>query len=131
MDRNSVIDYVERLRAKPEHIRRRIAVGTTVGVTGVVAAGWLTALVLSGSLALAPVGASSSTLASAPGTTQVVNAATQTQSSFTQLLGAVGLANASSAPASLNVVDASTTTPSTDGSEDDSPTGGNQTVIPF
>ena len=131
MDRNSIIDYVERLRTKPEHIRRRIAVGTAVGVTGVVTAVWLFVVVISGTLSLAPVGASTATLATAPGTTQIANAATQTQSGFQQLLGAVGLANpANSAPATLMIVNTSPTTTSA-GDAEQSGTGGNQTVIPF
>ncbi len=40
MDKGTFIDHVERLRAKPEHVRRRIAVGTTFGITGLVAILW-------------------------------------------------------------------------------------------
>ena len=131
MDKNNVIDYVERLRTKPEHVRRRLAVGTAFGITGVVAAGWLFAFVFLGTLSIAPTSTGTATLATAPGTTQIVNAASQTPSTFQQLLGAVGLSNpASSAPAALTIVNTATATPSTDDA-DQSPTGGNQTVIPF
>ena len=130
MDKNSVIDYVERLRTKPEHVRRRIALGTTAGVTGVVAVGWFLALVFSGSLSLAPASASTATLATAPGTTQIAAAASQTQSGFQQLLGAVGLANSASSTPSLTIVDTTTATPTADDTNQ-SGTGGNQSVIPF
>jgi hypothetical protein len=133
MDKNHVIDYVERLRAKPEHVRRRIAMGTTLGVTGVVTAGWLLITFLSGTLTLTPTSTSNATLATAPGTTEIANAAGQTQNAFTDLLGAVGLANNKTTPAALKVEDAATATatPATDDAGDESATGGNQTVIPF
>ncbi|MDR3548852.1 MAG: hypothetical protein P4M11_11405 [Candidatus Pacebacteria bacterium] len=131
MDRNSVIDFVERLRAKPEHVRHRIALGSTLGITGVIAAGWLLTVIFSGGLAIPPSTAGTGSLASAPGTAQVVAASQQTQSSITNLLGAVGFANATTAPASLTVVDTATATPSTDDTGDGSPTGGDQSVIPF
>jgi hypothetical protein len=131
MDRNSVIDYVERLRAKPEHVRRRIAAGSAVGITGVVAGAWLLALVFSGSLSITPSSSNAPTLATSPGATQIASAATQTQSGFTQLLSAVGFANASSSAPALTIVDTASSTPSTDTAGDQSPTGGNQTVIPF
>lgn len=47
-------DYIERLRAKPENVRKTIALTTAGAVTGVVALGWIVALVASGSLSLAP-----------------------------------------------------------------------------
>lgn len=133
MDRNTIFDHVERLRTKPEHIRRRIAVGTATGITAVVAAGWMLAVVFSGSLAIAPstVGTGDGTLASAPGTSQIAGGVTQTKSAFDSLLGAVGFANASSAPATITVVNASTSTPSTSDDPEAQPTGGDQTVIPF
>jgi hypothetical protein len=45
-------DLVERLRAKPEHIRRRIALFSSAGITGVVGLAWLAATVNTGALAL-------------------------------------------------------------------------------
>ncbi len=79
-------DYVEQLKAKPEHIRRRIALGSSLGITGVVALFWVVALGASGTLAL-----------SAPADTGASNglaeAAGETSSRFGNLLGAVGAAS--------------------------------------
>lgn len=45
-------DYIEHLRAKPEHVRRGIALGTSAGITALVVVGYLAALGSSGALAL-------------------------------------------------------------------------------
>lgn len=47
-------DYVEHLRAKPEHVRRAIALSVATGITAVVALGWVIALISSGTLSVAP-----------------------------------------------------------------------------
>jgi hypothetical protein len=132
MNRNTIIDYIGRLRTKPEHVRRRIAVGTAVGTTGVIAAVWLFILASSGTLLVSPVPSAANSAVLAAGTSQVQAVTAQTKSGFQQLLGAVGFASATTAPPSLHIVD--TATSSDDSSEqptDQSPTGGNQTVIPF
>ncbi len=56
-------DYIERLRAKPEHVRRRIALGTSVGVTGVIAFFWAVALIFGNTLSIEPSGSAQGTLA--------------------------------------------------------------------
>lgn len=43
-------DFIEHLRAKPEHVRKQIAFATSAGVTGVVAFMWVIAFVSSGAL---------------------------------------------------------------------------------
>lgn len=45
-------DFIETLRAKPEHVRRRIALAAAAGVTATVALLWIVALMTSGALAL-------------------------------------------------------------------------------
>lgn len=97
-------DFIERLKSKPHHVRQRIAFGSSVGVTGVVAAGWLLALVFSGKLTLAPSAMGTGTDA-APA---VATAVSQASAGFNQLLGAAGVATATTAPASLTIVDAPT-----------------------
>ncbi len=117
-----MLDFIERLKAKPHHVRQRIAMGTSVGVTGVVAAGWLLTLVFSGHLTL------NSAPASTGGTgSDVSTAVSQTSTSFNQLLGAAGLATATTAPASLTIVDA----PAPDSSPKPERNSQGQTVIPF
>jgi hypothetical protein len=70
-------DYLEHLRAKPEQERQHIAFGVAAGVTLVVAAGWLTALVSSDVLALDSGEVSS-----------LEQAAEGTKNDFSNLLGA-------------------------------------------
>jgi hypothetical protein len=124
-----MIDFIERLRSKPEHIRHRVAYGAAAGVTAVVTATWLFALTLSGNLQLAvPTfsGSSDASLAQGPTAPDLSGAVSQTQSGFAQLLGAAGLATATTAPASLRVEDVKpTTTPATQTNSL------GQTVIPF
>ena len=119
-----MLDFIERLKSKPHHVRHRIAVGTSVGVTGVVAAGWLFALVFSGKLLLTP-----PTTGTGPDGTNpdVATAETQTSSGFNQLLGAVGVATATTAPASLTIVDAPKSTPAPKPERNSA----GQVVIPF
>ena len=123
-------DYIERLRAKPEHIRRRIALGTSVGITGAVAGVWFLALIFSGNLSLAvpSVAAPTSVLAESSNAQapNLSGAFASTGSNFSQLLGAVGVATATTAPATLIIEDQ---TPSTTPVAEQNSMG--QTVIPF
>ncbi len=75
-----VRDYIEHLKRKPEHIRRRIALGSTAGVTALVFAGWLTALLTSDALALTPQNPAMSA--------EIAEANRQTSQGFSELLGA-------------------------------------------
>ena len=45
-------DYIEHLRAKPEHVRRSIALGVSGGITALIAVAYVTTLASSGALAL-------------------------------------------------------------------------------
>lgn len=47
-------DFIERLRAKPEHDRKRITFFASAGVTALIAVLWLSTTVASGTLALKP-----------------------------------------------------------------------------
>jgi hypothetical protein len=128
-------DFIERLQSKPEHIRRRIAVGTAAGVTGVVAAVWFFGLLFSGTLSLGfPENTSSGSgvvASTANGTTANIAGAGASnafgvipqQSTFSKLLAAVGISTAPPAPAALQVEDA---VPASDAA-----TTTDQTVIPF
>jgi hypothetical protein len=134
-----MLDFIERLRAKPEHIRHRYAYGTAAGISGVVAVVWLFTLVASGSLILgaqpaAPVVAETvngQTVVQAS-TAQIGGAVTQTKTAFSQLLGAAGAAftGGTTTPA-ITVEDAATTTPVPATSGPTAGSGGNQSTIPF
>jgi hypothetical protein len=102
-------DFIERLRSKPEHVRQRVALGSAAGITGVVTMVWFLALTVSGNLSLAVPSAdanSNATLAqTATPAPDLSGALAQTQTGFNQLLGAAGVATATTAPAALTVED--------------------------
>ncbi len=112
-------DYIEHLKRKPVHIRERIALGSAVGVTALVAVGWVGALVSSDVLAIEPADSGSEDFAAA---------SAQTGQSVSELLGAASAFNASSLEAGGQVMivdgeESSTIEPSS--AED------TRTVIPF
>jgi hypothetical protein len=123
-------DFIERLKSKPEHVRRRIALGTSLGVTGVVAAVWAFGLIFSGSLSFTATspGSNTGTLAQSSNGYGTSNTAAASNG-FQQLLSAVGVGNK---PAELTPIDASGN-PSTSSTGDTgaSSTTNQQTVIPF
>ena len=86
------------LKAKPEHVRQRIAVGVSGVLTLLVFAGWLGALVHNKTLALAP------TLPSdVPNPSEQV---AQTKDNFSNLLGAAGSAfGATTSPSEIKIID--------------------------
>lgn len=91
-------DHLERLRAKPHPVRRRIAFASSLVVTGLVAAGWLGAMTTSQSLAIKP--------KSITKDEQVREVFSDTNTSFSQLMGAAGAAfGATSSAAQVTVVD--------------------------
>jgi hypothetical protein len=114
-------EHLERLRAKPHHVRRQIALGSSLAITGLVAIGWMGALVSTPKLAITS------------GTESNVNfqeALTDTGSNFSELLGAAGAAfGASTSPAKISVVD--TKTSSTMETPRDNHNDTKETVIPF
>lgn len=109
METHRVHEVVRDLRAKPRHIRERMALGVAGGVTLVVALGWVAASAATGVFSLSP-----STLANAP-STNVGEAVAQGKSNFSDLLGAAGAAfSGSSTTAQIQVVDSSNPPAATD-----------------
>ena len=49
-----MLEFIDRLRQKPEHVRRRIAAGTAITITGLVTLGWMGALVAGNAFILTP-----------------------------------------------------------------------------
>ncbi len=110
-------DFIERLRAKPEHVRKQIAMGTATALTGLVAVGWLGALVAGGTLALTPTSEES------------VLASESEESGFVSLLGAAGAAvGATSTEPELNVIESNTSSTLDNRAVQQTDT---RTVIPF
>jgi len=91
--------HIENLKKKPEHVRHRMAIGLSAGVTGLVAFLWLAAHVATGTFAL------SSPQAAPP--EQVADA----RGEFSELVGAVGetLGAKPSSEPELTIVDGNTT----------------------
>ena len=117
-------EFIANLRQKPEHIRKRIAVGTSVGVTGLVGLIWITAMATTGAFALS----TPNTEGTETPAEEFALSGTNVQSNFSQLMGAVGAAaGATSSDPELKIVDGDT---SSSFEKEPSP---NQsvTVIPF
>jgi len=110
-----MIEYIEKLRSKPHHIRHRIAVGTATGFAGVVTLAWVAVVISSHPFSGAQF------YAGAPGS-GVAPVVAQTQTGWQNLLGAVGAVGANSAAPGITVVTTqSSTTVSTS----------TPTVLPF
>jgi hypothetical protein len=119
----ALIHHIEKLRAKPHHVRERIAVGTAAGITGVVALIWVVTLAATGTFSLSSQGG---TLASGDS-----SAAAQTQSGFSQLVGSADAAfGATTTAPALRIVDDGTKS-SLDTKQAAASNNSNQTVIPF
>lgn len=113
-------DFIERLRAKPEHVRKQIAIGTSGALTGVVALGWIVSMAAGGTLALK---SSTPTDTNAP---DFAALAEETQSEFNSLMGAAGAFTATSSEPALTVESNSRSTLDRNEQVDDT-----RTVIPF
>jgi hypothetical protein len=79
-----MMEYLEKLRAKPGHVRERIAFGVAAGFTALVFVAWGAVIATNGTLALAP----SSFAVTDTDASQINSAANKTKSGFTNLLGA-------------------------------------------
>lgn len=106
------MDFIERLRAKPDHVRKQIAFGAASGITGLVALMWGTAFIASGTLAR-------TVPSEAPDVTSVL-----AESGSNSLLGAIG-ALTTREDGSITVVDTSAS------SSAKVQTTEQRTVIPF
>lgn len=112
-----MMDFIERLRAKPEHVRHRIALGASAGATGLVAIAWFGALATSNAFTISP---------SVPGDVELAAALNETSQSANSLMGAAGFLNASARNEDgISVVDTQAS------STIETPTTDERTVIPF
>ncbi|KND50784.1 MAG: hypothetical protein AB202_00020 [Parcubacteria bacterium C7867-007] len=117
--------HIETIRSKPEHVRERIAIGASAGVTGAVAMIWIVTLAATGTFTLTP--ENEGVLANAV----VEDVKIQGETNFSQLVGGVGaaLGATTSAPA-LRIVDDGSTS-SIDAKDVAAKNNSNATVIPF
>lgn len=101
-----IIEHVERLREKPEHVRHAIAMGVAFAFTGLVAFGWITAMATSGTLALKSNAAVEEVRGAGTDVSEVV---AESSSAFSNLMGAAGAAlGATSTEAALRVIETRT-----------------------
>jgi uncharacterized Zn-binding protein involved in type VI secretion len=118
-------DFVHNLKQKPEHVRKRIVLGTTSAVTGLVAIAWVGTMAATGAFSLST---GTATVATANATPQA--SAANTPSNFSQLAGAVAAVTGAttSAPA-LTIVDGEST--STFDKQQAAPSSNSATVLSF
>lgn len=116
-----LIEHLDRLREEPMAVRRRVAFLVAGGISGLVAIGWIAALLAGGSLAL-------STPAHAVATgSDVSKAFKETSSGFTELMGAASAAFGGASSPTLTTVDVETTSTLDTKIENDT----DKTIIPF
>lgn len=98
------------IKQKPEHVRKQIAVGTSIGVTGLVGVIWLASMVTSNTFALGNTSVGADVTAKTDTNTDSSSlAGTGVKSNFSQLLGAVGAAtNGTTSKPALTIVDGNT-----------------------
>ncbi|KND49460.1 MAG: hypothetical protein AB203_00020 [Parcubacteria bacterium C7867-008] len=123
----AISHHIETIRSKPEHVRERIALGTSAGVTGLVGLIWVATLAATGTFSLH---STNTTLADNTATT-VSTVAAETQTNFSQLVGGVGAAlGATSTEPALRIVDEGSSS-SLDSKDVAAKNNSNATVIPF
>jgi hypothetical protein len=113
-----MMEYLEKLRAKPGAVRERIALGAAACFTAIVAIAWGAVIATNGTFVLAP---STFSVASTD-TTDINSAIAQTKSGFSDLLGAAAAFQSDSKQASGITVDTQASTTANQGTA---------TVIPF
>jgi hypothetical protein len=122
MENRRVHEVIHSLRAKPEHIRERIALGVAGGTTLLVALGWFGVMSTTGAFSLK----STNVIAEDAGS-KIPTTVAETKNGFSQLLGAASVAvgATTSAPA-ITVVDTKSYS-----TLDEQTPDANQTVIHF
>jgi hypothetical protein len=116
---------IQDLRAKPEHVRKRLALGASAGFTALVAVMWAVTLSANGTFALSSQPAPEDPNANGG----YVLGGTGVKSNFSQLVGAVGAAaGATTSQTQLTIIDGQTTSTF---DHDPAPSTNSATVIPF
>lgn len=116
-----ITHHINKLKEQPSHVRERIALGVSGGITAFVAVGWMVAMSSSGAFSLA----TDSVAETVRPPADVAQDLAQSQKGLTSLLGAAGAAfTGTSSPAEVTVVDARASTTLEAANSD-------ATVIPF
>ncbi len=109
----SLFEHIEYVKGQPHHIRKKVVIGASAGIAGVIALVWLTGSFATGSFAIS--GSSFDTPAPAQGST-----ASSALAGAASALPQTG----DSVPAHIEIVDSSSSTSA-------KPPQTQQTVIPF
>jgi hypothetical protein len=115
--------HLHTLKSQPSHVRERVAVGVSGGITALVAVGWFAAMASSGSFSLATM----SVAESVRPPQEVTEGVAASSGTFKSLMGAAGEAlggKGADVPA-ISVVETRSSTSL------ETPAGANPTVIPF
>lgn len=126
-------DFIHKLKQKPEHVRHRIALGTSVGITAFVGIVWVSAMTASGAFSIGTGPSAVAANKQAPSTDAFALSGTNVKSNFSQLVGAVDAATgATTSKPALTIIDG-TTTSSFEEQAQQPPANANPsaTVIPF
>lgn len=115
--------YVHHMRSKPEHIRKRVAIGAAAGLTALIAIVWVVTLAGNGTFALSQ----DPSVIDKANVAQPQLATGGVKSSVEQLLGAVGAAGATTSAPALTIVD----TQSTSTFQQPAPNSNTATVLSF
>lgn len=81
-------EFIAKLKQKPRAVRERIVAGASVGITGVIALGWIAVMVVTNPFAPKPVTEEGATFS---------EAISETRSGFENLIGGAAAANRTSA----------------------------------
>lgn len=122
--------FIHTLKQKPEHVRHRIAMGTSIGVTALVGVIWVAVMATSGTFALNTNPATSTGTGQTPSSDAFALSGTNVKSNFSQLVGAVGAATgATTSQPALTIVDGTTTSSFNQPTQQSA--NASATVIPF
>jgi hypothetical protein len=125
----TIRDYIHTVRQKPRHVRQRMAMLTSAGITGLVAVIWGGTLISNGSFSFTIADQATSTSeAAAVSPVDFALSGTGVNSNFSQLMGAVSAATGvTTSEPTLRIIDGTTTS----SIETQAATSTNETVIPF
>ncbi|HQT82556.1 MAG TPA: hypothetical protein PLW99_00145 [Candidatus Paceibacterota bacterium] len=99
-------EHVEHIKGKPHHVRKRVAFAAATGVTAVIALVWLVGSVTSGMFAI-----QGSNFAESTGQQPVATTTEAGAGGTSGLAGAAAALPAASAPAHIEIVDATSSVP--------------------
>ncbi|OGG48522.1 hypothetical protein A2678_03440 [Candidatus Kaiserbacteria bacterium RIFCSPHIGHO2_01_FULL_53_31] len=117
----TLFDHLENIKGKPRHVRKRIAFGSAIGGTSLVALVWLVASLSAGAFAIQ---GSSFATSAGQGSLQVAGASNMNSGADKNLAGAAAaLTNDSSLPARIEIVNVASSSPVQGESE--------RTILPF